>query len=68
MRLKTAAFTLLRVSPILFSGDETDDEKEKEKKHDSGAADLERVTDYAEEKEILSNKGSWNRGKETVLG
>ena len=24
----------------------------KQKKHDSGAADLERVTDYAEEKEI----------------
>lgn len=24
------------------------------KKHDSGAADLEKVTDYAEEKEILS--------------
>lgn len=27
----------------------------KEKKHDSGAADLEKVTDYAEEKEILSS-------------
>ena len=26
-----------------------------EKKHDSGAADLEKVTDYAEEKEIVSN-------------
>ncbi|TRY68339.1 hypothetical protein TCAL_01400, partial [Tigriopus californicus] len=26
----------------------------KEKKHDSGAADLEKVTDYAEEKEIIS--------------
>merc|ERR1712168_1067462 len=26
----------------------------KDKKHDSGAADLEKVTDYAEEKEILS--------------
>lgn len=25
------------------------------KKHDSGAADLEKVTDYAEEKEILSS-------------
>lgn len=25
-----------------------------EKKHDSGAADLERVTDYAEEKEVIS--------------
>ena len=37
---------------------ETEEEKvetEKEKKHDSGAADLERVTDYAEEKEILSS-------------
>jgi len=30
------------------------EEVPKEKKHDSGAADLERVTDYAEEKEILS--------------
>lgn len=26
----------------------------KERKHDDGAADLEKVTDYAEEKEILS--------------
>ncbi len=37
---------------------EEDKQKEqqqsKEKKHDSGAADLEKVTDYAEEKEILS--------------
>ena len=30
-------------------------EQNKEKKHDSGAADLEKVTDYAEEKEILSS-------------
>lgn len=30
-------------------------DKEKEKKHDSGAADLEKVTDYAEEKEIQSS-------------
>ncbi len=29
-------------------------QQNKEKKHDSGAADLEKVTDYAEEKEILS--------------
>ena len=28
---------------------------EKPRKHDSGAADLERVTDYAEEKEIQSS-------------
>lgn len=28
--------------------------KKKEKKHDSGTADLEKVTDYAEEKEIIS--------------
>lgn len=28
---------------------------EKPRKHDSGAADLERVTDYAEEKEISSS-------------
>ena len=34
---------------------ETNDKVEKEKKHDSGAADLEKVTDYAEEKEILSS-------------
>ncbi|CAB4065382.1 unnamed protein product [Lepeophtheirus salmonis] len=31
------------------------DTKNKEKKHDSGIADLEKVTDYAEEKEILSS-------------
>ena len=29
--------------------------KVKEKKHDSGAADLERVTDYAEETEISAS-------------
>ncbi|XP_018325891.1 huntingtin-interacting protein K [Agrilus planipennis] len=37
------------------STEETDDKSQKEKrsaKHDSGAADLEKVTDYAEEKEI----------------
>lgn len=28
---------------------------EKPRKHDSGAADLEKVTDYAEEKEISSS-------------
>jgi hypothetical protein len=35
---------------------EDDDEKpvEKLRKHDSGAADLQKVTDYAEEKEIAS--------------
>ena len=31
------------------------DNKKKERKHDSGAADLEKVTNYAEEKEIKSN-------------
>lgn len=31
-----------------------DVQDKKQKKHDSGAADLERVTDYAEEKEISS--------------
>jgi len=31
-----------------------DDKSIKDKKHDSGAADLEKVTDFAEEKEILS--------------
>jgi len=31
----------------------TEPQQPKEKKHDSGAADLEKVTDYAEEKEIL---------------
>merc|ERR1711983_568460 len=39
-------------------GDETEDKPQpapiKDKKHDSGAADLEKVTDYAEDKEILS--------------
>ena len=43
--------------------DETEDHDEgednpqpavKDKKHDSGVADLEKVTDYAEDKEILS--------------
>lgn len=29
--------------------------EKKERKHDSGAADLERVTNYAEEKEIKSS-------------
>lgn len=29
--------------------------EKREKKHDSGAADLERVTNYAEEKEIKSD-------------
>ena len=32
--------------------------KEKDKKHDSGAADLEKVTDYAEEKEIGSSSAA----------
>ena len=31
------------------------DSKKKERKHDSGAADLEKVTNYAEEKEIKSD-------------
>ena len=38
--------------------DEESEEKQeqvKEKKHDMGAADLEKVTDYAEEKEVLSS-------------
>ena len=34
--------------------DATDKKQKKASKHDSGAADLERVTDYAEEKEITS--------------
>merc|ERR1711892_972131 len=39
--------------------DENDEEdipeqQDKDKKHDSGAADLEKVTDYAEDQEILS--------------
>ena len=34
--------------------DEEDKPVEKLRKHDSGAADLEKVTDYAEEKEIAS--------------
>jgi hypothetical protein len=32
-----------------------DVQDKKQKKHDSGAADLERVTDWTEEKEILSS-------------
>ncbi|XP_055637517.1 huntingtin-interacting protein K [Toxorhynchites rutilus septentrionalis] len=37
--------------------DEAGDKKQKKaSKHDSGAADLERVTDYAEEKEITSKE------------
>ncbi len=38
----------------MSNDDEKKSEPSKEKKHDSGAADLEKVTDYAEEKEILS--------------
>ncbi|XP_058397444.1 huntingtin-interacting protein K isoform X3 [Diceros bicornis minor] len=35
---------------------------EKPRKHDSGAADLERVTDYAEEKEIQSSNLETGKG------
>merc|ERR1712029_807527 len=35
-------------------GDDNPQPAVKDKKHDSGVADLEKVTDYAEEKEILS--------------
>jgi len=38
---------------VEVEGDETA-AKDKDRKHDSGAADLEKVTDYAEEKEISS--------------
>ncbi|XP_069758519.1 huntingtin-interacting protein K [Narcine bancroftii] len=38
-----------------LENDEAERPAEKPRKHDSGAADLERVTDYAEEKEILSS-------------
>ncbi|XP_055518575.1 huntingtin-interacting protein K [Leucoraja erinacea] len=38
-----------------LENEETERPAEKPRKHDSGAADLERVTDYAEEKEILSS-------------
>lgn len=34
---------------------DTRNREKKERKHDSGAADLERVTNYAEEKEIKSD-------------
>lgn len=34
----------------------TDARKEKEKKHNTGSADLERVTDFSEEKEISGDK------------
>lgn len=36
--------------------DSSDKKQKKASKHDSGAADLERVTDYAEEKEITSKE------------
>lgn len=45
------------VDPATKVEDQGEDDAKKnsnEKKHDSGAADLERVTDYAEEKEIVS--------------
>ena len=32
----------------------------KEKKHDSGTADLEKVTDYAEEKEIAPSSSNFD--------
>ena len=35
-----------------------DQNKEKEKKHDSGAADLEKVTDFAEVKEVGSSSAA----------
>ena len=43
----------------------SDDESKKagapnEKKHDSGAADLEKVTDYAEEKEIAPSSSNFD--------
>jgi hypothetical protein len=38
-------------------GDQVQDKKQKKSsKHDSGAADLERVTDYAEERELKPGK------------
>ncbi|KFB46278.1 AGAP004606-PA-like protein [Anopheles sinensis] len=41
--------------PVNGVDDATDKKQKKSTKHDSGAADLERVTDYAEEKEITSH-------------
>lgn len=41
---------------------------EKPRKHDSGAADLERVTDYAEEKEIQSSNLETVRSAASVPG
>lgn len=42
---------------IVNGEEETQDKKQQKKasKHDSGAGELERVTDYAEEKEIISD-------------
>lgn len=42
--------------PEQVNGDEVQDKKKEKKaaKHDGGVADLERVTDYAEEKELSS--------------
>lgn len=39
-----------------------DESAKKVVKHDSGAADLEKVTDYAEEKEIATSDVSVSRG------
>jgi hypothetical protein len=50
--LKFNKFTMSNVENVNGQDDVQD---KKQKKHDSGAADLERVTDWTEEKEIASD-------------
>jgi hypothetical protein len=47
----------IEIDDGIDGGDQVQDKKQKKSsKHDSGAADLERVTDYAEEREIKPGK------------
>eukprot|EP00095_Tigriopus_kingsejongensis_P007291 snap_masked-scaffold313_size211302-processed-gene-1.4 protein:Tk07291 transcript:snap_masked-scaffold313_size211302-processed-gene-1.4-mRNA-1 annotation:"adenylyltransferase and sulfurtransferase mocs3-like" len=58
LKATLAHFPIMAEAPNHSEESSNDQEKQqlqnKEKKHDSGAADLEKVTDYAEEKEIIS--------------
>ena len=57
-----------RVQPAeeAVTTDEAEEATNKERKHDSGAADLEKVTDFVEEKEIttqdIQQVGAYQRG------
>ena len=46
--------------------DETKKNAANERKHDSGAADLEKVTDYAEEKEIAPSTSNLDDALENI--